>query len=219
MDMAEVKSRGILFGPDMVRANRDGRKTQTRRVIKRVATKGPVTEFGETSTKGYDFHFRDRQMRWHDVREPWLLERCPYGPVGRLLYVRETWARARVGLACHAYKSTPAGQEIIIYRADWPTGEGLDSGIRWKSSIHLHKKNSRDWLRVTGIRAERVQDISEADAQAEGVTPEESIASDRYWPTCKDAFRKLWNAIHGPSAWERSDWVWVIAYERTEAPA
>ena len=214
-----TKSRGILYGPDMVRANRADLKTQTRRPINRVATKGPVTEFGETTTEGYDFHFRDREMRWHDVREPWLLERCPYGPVGRLLYVRETWY-STPKMDHPGYKP-----ELLGFKADGD--HPRECTYRTMSSIHLPRRFSRDWLRVTAIRVERVQDISEEDAIAEGVEYRDPYwlagihpvkGTLQCWPTARRAFQALWQSIHGADADLRA-WVWVVTYERTEAPA
>ncbi len=217
-----TKSRGILYGPDMVRANRADLKTQTRRPINRVATKGPVTEFGETTTEGYDFHFRDREMRWHDVREPWLLERCPYGPVGRLLYVRETWY-STPKMDHPGYKP-----ELLGFKADGD--HPRECTYRTMSSIHLPRRFSRDWLRVTAIRAERVQDITEEDAIAEGFQAHGGRVSGPLDPpeydvaTARDEFwAYLWelNGKRLSVTMKELDrlWVWAITYERTEAPA
>jgi hypothetical protein len=198
----------------MVRANRADMKTQTRRPINRVAKRGPVTEFGETTTKGYDFHFRDRQMRWHDVGESWLLDRCPYGPVGRLLYVRET--HLVVG-------GVDAENPRVIYRAD---GEDQWVSAKWTPSIYMPRRFSRDWLRITDVRVERVASISVDDAYAEGLYREWdgrkwwyglSTEADALSPDPRAAFRELWRSIHGADA-DLSKYVWAITYERTEAP-
>jgi len=96
--LEKVKERPILFSAPMVRAILEGKKTQTRRVLNRILGVGPITEFGPSNTPGYDWNYRDKQMRWHDVMANGVLEpnglilgRCPYGRPGGRLWVRETW--------------------------------------------------------------------------------------------------------------------------------
>ena len=82
-----MKERGILFSAPMVRANRAGRKTQTRRLVS-------LREFGPSTTSGYDWTFRDKRALWNDISPARLMEMCPYGVPGDRLWVRETWTSA-----------------------------------------------------------------------------------------------------------------------------
>jgi len=149
-----VKERPILFSTEMVKAILEGRKTQTRRVIKPQPT---MHDFGDHKclawgkplvVPGYLFIGVDRAME-----SPSYL-RCPYGSEGTVLWVRETWAQENVN-----------HKDVFIYKAD-----GWDrSGLKWKSSIHMPRKAARIFLKVKNVRVERLQDISEEDAKAEGV--------------------------------------------------
>lgn len=109
---------------------------------------------------------------------------------GDLLWVRETWGE---------YGQSKDGP-IYVYRADHDR-----SAPRWKPSIHMRKEVARIWLRVIQVKRERIQDITEEDAIAEGVAS-------------RDEFIALWESIHGAGSWERNDWVWVYAFVRTERP-
>jgi len=143
-----MKERPILFSAPMVRALRAGTKTQTRRVVK------------------------DRHI---DAAPPacffqWLRERCPYGQTGDRLWVRETWQHSNFPLGPYDESCT------VFYRADYmddphgPDGEKSPEGRyrNWEPSIHMFRSASRILLEVTAVRVERLQDISAADAVAEG---------------------------------------------------
>lgn len=172
-----MKARPILFQSDMVRAILDGRKTQTRRVVK-------------PQPQGFDAH----KMDWG----------CPYGQPGDLLWVRETvWIES---------DGTP------VYRAD---GEFLDGwtqrGLRWRPSIHMPRWASRLTLRVTGVRVQRLQEISCADAACEGMGFHGcmGIPGDKEW--LRMHFQQLWEDINGVESWGANPWVWVIEFEPTRA--
>jgi hypothetical protein len=135
--------------------------------------------------------------------------RCPYGQPGDRLWVREAWSRDEEDGA-------------LFYRADVGTGNEADdwqrniyegaSGYRWKPSIFMPRWASRILLEVTAVRVERLQDISEADAIAEGAP----------WAACgapqegshKAGFAQLWESINGPNSWDANPWVWVIEFKR-----
>ncbi|MCP9290027.1 hypothetical protein [Gracilimonas sediminicola] len=134
------KERPILFSTEMVRAILDGRKTETRRVIK-----PPFT----VHANGY----LTRSDKWGQFN-PYP---CPYGKEGDLLYVRETWQKIR-----------GFNKAQFIYKADdSPIFKG--EGFKWKPSIHMPKEASRIWLKVKEVTVERVQDITEADCYREGI--------------------------------------------------
>jgi len=86
-----MKERPILFSAAMVKAILEGRKTQTRRVIKKLLGKGVITEFGKSDILVYDWQFRDKRGQWNDITHTKLLKMCPYGKVGDRLWVRETF--------------------------------------------------------------------------------------------------------------------------------
>lgn len=215
----------IIFSGPMVRAILDGRKTQSRRVVDRLNGIGAITEFGLTETAGYDFHFRDRRMSWNDVRRQWVLDRCPYGKPGDLLWVRETWGKG------YTYGGSNA---VFWFRADGETRFMENPKVicdwgrppnnaKWRPSIHMPKKFARLWLRVTDVRCERVQDISEEDALAEGIEEWEGMFKDYskeagWLREPRDSFRTLWDSINAKRGygWEKNPWVWAYTFERVE---
>lgn len=205
-----MKERPILFSAPMVRALRAGTKTQTRRVVK------------------------DRHI---DAAPPacffqWLRERCPYGQTGDRLWVRETWQHSNFPLGPYDESCT------VFYRADYmddphgPDGEKSPEGRyrNWEPSIHMFRSASRILLEVTAVRVERLQDISAADAVAEGIARDgdgyERFHADPDAPVGQSftrnpvlAYRGLWESINGVGAWDKNPWVWVIEFKRVEGGA
>lgn len=168
--------------------------------------------------------------------------RCPYGKPGDRLWVRETW---RVGAwdesTCVAtdYKADGycrrewlrVDDEDLFIRlrqqciddaraalgpADRYTWEPGRSPCRWRPSIHMPRWASRITLEITDVRVERLQDISEADAKAEGVSmPDGTPTPPDFW-SYQQEFRLVWEQIHGGGSWEKNPWVWVISFNRLE---
>jgi hypothetical protein len=205
----------IIFTTSMVQAIQEGRKTQTRRVINRLRGFGYITEFGPSETKGYDWHFRDKRMRWNDITQERLIASLPYQP-GDLLWVRETWANI----------SKPGYPPEIIYKADDDhhdpandaPGEYEFDGGKWRSPYHLFKKDARLWLEVVSVRVERVQDISEWDARAEGWPAErELFPAINTMYKVQRWYRGLWDSLNAKRGygWEQNPWVWVIEFKRS----
>lgn len=162
-----MKERPILFQGEMVRAILEGRKTMTRRVIK-------LAEFKECNdVPGSDWYFRSKSGIWSDVSTAQLIAKyCPFGQVGDRLWVRETWKceELNTGLDGVRYQADNAFVSIqnSIEASDlW--GEAYREGNQWRPSIFMPRWASRINLEITKVRVERVQDISEADAKAEGV--------------------------------------------------
>lgn len=228
-----VKERPILMSAPNIIAILEGRKTHTRRLVRRLAGFGKITEFGKSDTPGYDWHFRDKQMRWHDISHALLLECCPHGP-GDRLWVRETFKNIASGEVKNGYGEVRYG---FAYKADgaacWaerptiihdltdkpPTGPMQFQPRPWKSSIHMPRRASRILLEITDVRVDRLQEISEADAVAEGV----QITDE--WTGCAEdlngshvkAYRYLWESINGAGSWDANpSWVWVIQFRRIE---
>lgn len=198
------KERPILFSAPMVRAILDGRKTQTRRVVK---------FYGLT-----DVHRRLDGSFSFETAGGSTLVKCPYGKPGDSLWVRETHAR------CPGNMFTPPH-----YLADGPMpsiSERHDAGLlRTFPSIHMPRWASRIDLLITGVRVERLQDISEADAAAEGLKswPHKGGRAYGYDGGLQDghgsargAFWHLWESINGPESWSANPWVWVVEFKRKD---
>jgi hypothetical protein len=205
-----MTERPILFSAEMVRAILDGRKTQTRRVMKVQPWPDATVEVGP-----YHPHRIDRNGEsqpgpatfgaiWDHqdiVNGGDAGLRCPYGAPGDLLWVRETWTQYPIELnpePCDAW-----------YKA---TSNGPPRPFKWRPSIHMPRWASRITLRITDIRVERLQDISCADAEAEGAGHEAGLTGGQ----AREAFSHLWNKINGPGAWEANPWVWVVCFERVK---
>ncbi len=248
-DVTVVKERPILFSGEMVRAILDGRKTQTRRYIK----PAPVYHVDPMTYCGWLFHQRGKTSRWMwPNAKVEIIAECPYGVPGDRLWVRETWAvdaeLAQVKRENEDVMGPPGFGHGPYFRAD-PVHE--NTGLRWRSSIHMPRWASRITLEITGVRVERLQDISEADATAEsceakpfpgpwwqgykdfdgelihqqsiGESPPEWMIEPKRMKSAPhldlsavDAYRGLWHQIHGPGAWDKNPWVWVVEFKRAQ---
>lgn len=195
--------RPILFSGQMVRAIFDGKKTQTRRIVKRVAGVGTVTNCEECDMPGY-FVMRDRRLLWNSFEHKDLVNRCPYGQVGDVLWVKEAFALNNDIPVTDRYSGN------WIYRADY-SAKDVDRVI-WKPSIHMPRAASRILLKITGIRVERLQCISDFEAKCEGIP---SVFEDGVGVFgCKLGFIKLWERINGAGSWSENPVVWVICFRR-----
>ncbi|MDO9053819.1 MAG: hypothetical protein Q8K43_10455 [Sulfurimicrobium sp.] len=194
-----MKERPILFNNQMMRALLDGSKAQTRRIVKPqpdyFACGWPCV-FGKCC-------FERNCLSSHKDNKHLIVLKSPFGKTGDQLWVRETWARH------------PDYSNNAVYRADPECKYDVD---KWTPSIHMPRWASRIQLEITGVRVERLQDISEADALSEGVNvhpdhhgkPRDSI----YSPV--NAYRDLWESINGPGSWDVDPWVWVIEFRRVK---
>jgi hypothetical protein len=195
-----MKERPILFNGDMVKAILDGRKTQTRRPIKDL----PECTIIDAKRAEID---RDPHMA------EWLLKtlKCPFGQPGDRLWVRETWAH---------HEGAVGG---IIFKARCP--ENLAKAKKWHPSIHMPRWASRITLEIAEIRVERVQDITEEDAMAEGFEAGcDSYGDGKFedvleheW-TARDEFCNTWDSIYAKqgAGWDLNLPVWVIKFHRVE---
>ena len=204
-----MKSHPILFSSPMVQALLAGQKTQTRRLLKNQPTPEILAK---TNLQAFLSSKIEREKRFD---------------IGDVLWVRETWQNGGRPDIFPQYK--------YIYKAD--QSDSIQGIIRWKPSIFMPKDACRLYLKITDIRVERLGDISEEDAIAEGIT-EVEFYPDEGFPLCNgymvgkddgkttlkskasDCYKSLWNSIHGEDAWEtdKDKWVWVITFERIEKP-
>lgn len=196
--MIAAKERPILFSGPMVRAILEGRKTQTRRVVKIKADgiEPPETYAGEW------------QPWKNGERLPTIT--CPYGEPPDRLWVRESWTPIPA-MKPSGYFTDPKWVNRTCWYAadnDRPTWGG-----KWRPSIHMPRSESRITLEVTDVRVERLREITPGDAQREGV---EGYAKQHnlggYWTT---AFARLWDVLNGPRgfAWASNPWVWVVQFK------
>ncbi|MCO6445826.1 MAG: hypothetical protein J5J04_17280 [Anaerolineae bacterium] len=255
-----TRERPILFSAPMVRAILDGRKTQTRRIVR-----GQDAAWShlapEWDVNGDEFFMVAGEKEDNGLRKIINAVRCPYGQPGDRLWVREKW---RIGAwnedkgawaidyfdgprrewltdpddddgerfnamwqqCCdelHAKGIYPSdGGDRTEPRYHWKPGE---SPLRWRPSIHMPRWASRITLEIAAVRVERLQDISEADARAEGITDggclncgqHEPCGCNNPAPAPRDTFAGLWREINGDGAWDANPWVWVVEFRRRAA--
>ena len=218
------KERGMIFNAEMVRAILSGQKTQTRRVMK----PQPVLEdafVGGITKPTWIYKGTATPSGWimHNM--------CHHGNVGDRIWVRETWQGPLVDfehsddLLRNAEKYEKP--ENCVYKADGvpaPEFYDADDNLRccWRPSIHMPIWASRILLEITNVRVERLNDISEQDAIAEGIERYNDDGIVYYGPYGKGdcrperAFSDLWKSIYGDESWEKNPWVWCISFKRVQ---
>ncbi|WP_312538052.1 hypothetical protein [Achromobacter mucicolens] len=223
-----MRERPILFSSAMVRALLKGTKTQTRRIVKTQppspkdvhALAGIDYSWIAPDPPGLDYH-RPAGPVWavRELmgREPQL--RCPYGQPGDRLWVRETFVQGFPydSVQDRHLQYDEDGNELQMktwYRATdsgigWADDDGFETNVPWRPSIHMPRAVCRLVLEITGVRIERLQDISEADAIAEGCTNSLNLPGGRF---ARENFAHLWWTIHGDDSWESNPWVWAVEF-------
>lgn len=219
----------ILFNTEMVRAILDGRKRCTRRICKDANEYVvPDMDFYNAEKRTYAVHnFADQEH----TEQLSIAERiCPICP-GDILYVRETWER----FECRNCEGDERGicpkepQKNVLdkhsfgcymYRAT----DEISGDAKWHPSIHMPKEAARIWLQVTGVRVERLQEMTGQDVLKEGLNSHVHPQASYFDANQREMFEKLWNStIKKPDfdryGWDASPWVWVIEFERCEKPA
>lgn len=202
----------ILFNTETVRAILNGRKSCTRRIVKPQQFIGMLPDkckngVPEEFLKEKKFMFKP----YCDMTDAELINtayKAPYQP-GDILYVRETFIQA----AAH----------IFWYKAN--DNSWISEGLRWKPSIHMPKEAARIWLKVTGVRVERLQDITGLSVKKEGieVDPKECASKFDFITELFLLFQRLWDSTIKKSdlnhyGWDANPYVWVIEFERCEKP-
>ena len=222
-----MKERGMIFNADMVRAILDGRKTQTRRIMKPQPEPCPRGgHWWPSNVFKTMLHVEDEMQNGKGGWGGLAGDACPFGDLGDRIWVRETWAEAGA--------SAP---DLKLYRANYPEhvpsiyeNVPLAEEIRWTPSIHMPRWASRILLEITDVRVERLNAISEEDAEAEGIDMEALYDSQDCYdciadhnmtgrPTVTGAFKYLWESIYGEEGWKSNPWVWVIEFKRVEGGA
>lgn len=206
-----MKERPILMSAPMVRASLEGRKTQTRRIVK--PQPSPKESVQYDTITGQAVYEDDESSRIID---------CPYGRPGDRLWVRETFQQVWANTPREedddskripdfwTRPKTPAWgthENYWIYRADGvPPAYPILGRLCWRPSIHMPRQASRITLEITAVRVERLQDISYDDAVAEGIEHE--------YPKAVSQYRELWEQINGPGTWFINPMVWVLEFKR-----
>ena len=198
----------------MVRAIQADQKTQTRRAFNDRTTRlmRAAASIGEVS-----WFMDEGYLQENDL--PYIQQFSPYGQPGDRLWVRETWQHA----------NSPHGPYepgcTCFYRADyWDDPHGMDGEKspegKYRAripSIHMPRAASRINLEVVHVRVEKLQDISEADAIAEGAPGGHgSIPGYIYAATPHEHYRHIWESINGAGSWDKNPWVWVVEFKRVE---
>lgn len=223
--MQTVKEKPILFSAPMVRAILEGRKTQTRRIVRYPRSWLTPYASGDKNLAFGLFHTECGKGSFWNCGNPttgkhhWQCadERLPQNyQVGSRLWVKETFRNC--GL------DTPRRQ--WEYRADESREDADMCPVKWTPSIFMPRKASRITLEITGVRVERLHDISEEDAKAEGIGRVNQLGILRCsgwkdysglnpgWMRAVDSYRTLWESINGPGSWSANPWVWVISFKR-----
>lgn len=234
--------RPIIFNAEMVRAVLDGRKTQTRRIVK------PQPELTKTSGFSWNGAVYGAGSDDRETNRNFAHVKCPFGRPGDRLWVRETWAVVSHAFSddglmidyvpdrpAKAVHEKPFGKGYYsghtIYAADggftWADDDGcVDGRSCWKPSVHMPRWASRIDLEITGVRVERLQALSPCDAVREGLI--KLPASGRYCLNAgaqyfggashdaREVFSWLWSSIYGEKSWQANPWVWVVEFKMVE---
>ena len=200
----------ILFNTDMARGLQNGTKTATRRVVK-PQPRYSLARMPLGPHKGEWHEYNESSLKDPTITSPWGYQYTSPCYPGDILYVRETWTK----LLGH-----------YLYKADQKPG--MKNAGKWHPSIHMPREAARIFLRVTDVRVERLQDITEEQAQAEGAIDNRYLihSPDNEYGTLHSArehFAGIWDSTIKPAdralyGWEANPWVWIIEFERCEKP-
>jgi hypothetical protein len=221
-----MKQRPILFSGSMVRALLAGTKTQTRRVLRpQLPADAEPAEMGATNEHGHQVSGHSG-MWWDDAAgNPEQAIRCPYGMPGDRLWVKETTLKVEdAGWVGPVYVASDLGQQAL----EWGYGESDDPdyiepfALKKRSSLFMSRAMSRITLEITNVHVERLQDISEADAMAEGIVRQRDggygLADATHYHSAdpRISYWSLWDAINGPGSVEANPWVWAVTFKRVK---
>lgn len=223
-----MKERPILFSGPMVRAILEGRKTQTRRVVK------PQEQLAMFQHGAHGVHPSFMPPFIMDgflavgvetmLKDnfAYLKKSPPYGVVGDHLWVKETtWYDVRKPQECVIYSATPEAHKYRLEGVVKPCDRGINTAYLekheyWKRrpSIFMRRWMSRIQLEITSVRVERLNDCSEADAEAEGCIPDDTSLNPNHIGPATSIYEALWESINGEGSWAANPWVWVIEFNR-----
>ncbi|HBQ3047747.1 TPA: hypothetical protein L7V60_004716 [Klebsiella quasipneumoniae subsp. similipneumoniae] len=240
-----MTERGMIFNGEMVRAILDGRKTQTRRIMKPQPEPCPRGgHWWPSNVFKTMLHVEEEMQNGKGGWGGLVGDACPFGDVGDRIWVRETF--------CPVDDTQYGGEKWVDYRATpryearhpagWDSAPNDAEALKWRPSIHMPRWASRILLEITSVRIEQLNAISEEDAQSEGVHTEvwdQTVVARNYaahddffqfWSEdmphyvemnqlYRSSFRSLWESIYGAENWQANPWVWVIEFKRVEGGA
>ena len=213
-----MKQTPILFSTPMVQAILEGRKTQTRRLVK-------------------DCSAKHLSMRENEaIGESGRIYKCPYGQICDLLYVKETFyaygkwvknGKSKTGIQKYKFIDLTDSKNPYMYYDCKPKKvlgfydrvDGI-AGYFKRNYLFMKKDACRFWLEITNVRVERLHNISEEDAKAEGIFKTHPLYGWHYMPNTYStdsvliAFERLWKSINSEKSWNDNPWIWVIEFER-----
>lgn len=222
--MSQTKERPILFSAPMVRAILEGQKTVTRRAMKRQ----PDPD-ADITVESYNVAVTNRhgyQEAGPEIFGAWWRDgesgcKCPYGKPGDRLWVRETFIDLR-GTGVEHRPDPDGPLHHYAYAADCRPGSHSDEarkdfGLKYKPSIHMPRAASRILLEITDVRVERLQDITQDQAIAEGIAKHPGGGhhvedGKHHWASPIDSFAGLWSSVGGD--WDANPWVWCVNFKR-----
>lgn len=224
-----MKEHPILFSTPMVQAILAGRKTQTRRIIKPAIGWDANWKVSLIQEEHIDSIPRYEMRCGTQYSLPWF--KCPYGQTGDVLWVRESY-KIYLNYDNQVYISFEGMDDFKVYNKKEISFNTLAklqerklAPNEWHNcpSIHLYKEFSRIFLQVKNVRVERLHDISEADAIAEGIIRDKTGyickgVEMHHSVTPQGAFNQLWVKINGAESYQSNPWLWVIECERIEKP-
>lgn len=202
----DKKEKPIIFSTEMVKAILDGRKTQTRRIIRYGDKKGMIRKYCGDDSYIFAKNYPPLSLETNSIEV--IKKYLPYKK-GDILWVRETW--------------NDTWGDDVLYKANG--GSAKDLGYKkvpkWKPSIYMPRKYARIFLKVKNVRVEQIQDISVKDIREEGMNSydrEKSLQSFTGSRYAKDWFVFLWDSINKKRGfgWDVNPWVWVIEFERID---
>lgn len=185
-----MKDRPILFSADMIKAILEGRKTETRRIVKKIALEAILN--GDRDTMTFQNEYGDSLP---------ITNLCRYGKPGDQLWVREAW--------CEHWIHN--GEEWIESGYRYKATDEKDPRAKWRPSIHMPRSASRITLEIVSIRVEKLRDISVTDCLKEGIHP--CRPTDDFGKEIT-MFSNLWDSINRTHPWSSNPWVWVVEFRR-----
>lgn len=207
-----MKEKPILFSGPMVRAILDGRKTQTRRIVKPQPPDGASVGWSVFS-RAYGPDCVEVRRYAHQGGDHQSFISCPYGQPGDRLWVKETHRFDGIDQRIGVQEKRI---DALSYRADMEGDQSCDD-CAWRPSIFMPRWASRITLEVTGVRVERLQDISADDCVVEGAGSPVGTELTHGRVTTewnRRAYRALWESINGSGSWDANPWVWVVEFKR-----